>query len=135
MKQNKGNYVDGFVLVVPKDKVEEYKKMAEGAKRLWLKHGALAYKECMGEDLHPQPPENMPPEMKAPRSFEEIVGLKPNETVWFSFIVFKDREHRDKVNAKVMAAMEKEMKDFKDMPMPFDMEHCWYGGFSVQVGD
>ena len=135
MKKNKENYVDGFLLVVPKDKVEEYKKMAEGAKKLWLKHGALSYKECMGEDLNPMPPEGMPAEMKPPRSFIEAAGAGSDETVWFSFIVFKSRMHRDEVNAKVMKDMEKEMKDFKDMPMPFDMGRFFYGGFSVEVGD
>jgi len=129
------SYVDGFLLVVPKNKVEDYKKMAEGAKKIWLKHGALDYKECMGEDLHPAPPEGMPPEMTPPRSFVEASGAKPDETVWFSFIVFKSREHRDEVNAKVMKDMEKEMADQgkKDMPMPFDMGLVFYGGFSAEV--
>ena len=133
----KGKYVDGFLLVVPKNKVEEYKEMAKGAKKLWLKHGALHYKECIGEDLHPalpQPPEGAP-EMKPPQSFAKAVGAKDNDTVWFSFIVFKSRKHRDQVNAKVMKDMEKEMKDFKDMEMPFDMERFFYGGFNVEVGD
>jgi len=119
MSKNIENYVDGFLLVVPKDKVEEYKKMAEGAKKLWLKHGAISYKECVGEDLNPKPPEGA--EMPSPRSFTEAVGAKQDETVWFSFIVFESKKHRDEVDAKVMKDMEKEMKDFKDMPMPFDM--------------
>ena len=132
MTNNKENYVDGFVLVVSKDKIEEYKKIAKSAKRLWMKHGAINYKECMGEDLHPKPPEDAP-EMKPPRSFVEAVGAKPDETVWFSFIVFESRKHRDEVNARVMKDMEKEMEDFKGMPMPFDMGRVFYGGFSVEV--
>lgn len=130
MEKNKENYVDGFVLVVPKDKVEEYKKMAENAKKLWMKHGAINYMECMGEDLHPKAPEGS--DMQS-RSFAEVVEAKPDETVWFSFIVFKSREHRDEVNAKVMKNMEKEMEDFKDMPMPFDMKRFFYGGFNVEI--
>lgn len=128
-------YVDGFLLVVPKDRVEDYKKMAEGARKTWLKHGALDYKECMGEDLNPKPPEGMPADMPLPRSFVELLSANSSETVWFSYIVFKSREHRDQVNAKVMKDMEKEMKDSKDMPMPFDMEKVFYGGFSVEIGD
>src|SRR3989339_280083 len=125
MKKNKENYVDGFLLVVPKEKVEEYKKMAEGAKKLWLQHGALDYKECIGEDLNPKPPEGAP-EIPLPRSFIEAAGAKPDETVWFSFIVFESRKHRDQVNAKVMVDMEKEMKDFKDKSMPLDIGRVFY---------
>lgn len=126
-------YVDGFLLVVLKNKVQEYIKMAEGAKKLWLKHGALAYKECMGDDLNPKPPEGM--EDMKPLSFVTAANAGVDETVWFSFIIFKSREHRDEVNAKVMKDMEKEMKDYKDMPMPFDMKRVFYGGFKVEVGD
>jgi len=88
----------------------------------------------VGDDLHPKQPEGMPTDMK-PGSFVDLVGAKPDETVWFSFIVFESREHRDEVNAKVMKDMEKEMKDFKDIPMPFDMKRMFYGGFNVEVSD
>lgn len=123
-----GKYVDGFVLVVPKDKSEEYKKMAQGGRDSWMKHGVLEYYECRGDDLIPQ-------EMggaKA-RSFPEMAGAGEDEEVWFSFIVFKSKEHRDEVNAKVMAEMNETMKDHKDMPMPFDMKQMAYGGFQAEV--
>lgn len=121
-------YVDGFVLVVPNDKTEEYKKMAEGGRDSWMKHGALEYFECRGDDLKQQEMG----EMKA-RSFTEMAGANSYETVWFSFIVFKSREHRDEVNAKVMAEMDEQMKDFQDMQMPFDMARMAYGGFQAEV--
>lgn len=121
-------YVDGFVLVVPKGKTEEYKKMAEGGRDSWMKHGALGYFECRGDDLIPQ-------EMggEKARAFTEMAGASSDETVWFSFIIFKSKEHRDKVNAKVMAEMNEQMKDHKDMQIPFDMKHMSYGGFQVEV--
>ena len=121
-------YVDGFVLVVPKDKADEYKKMAEGGRDTWMKHGALEYYECRGDDLVPQ-------EMggEKARAFPEMTGAKRDETVWFSFIVFKSKEHRDEVNAKVMEEMNKKMEGNKDMPMPFDMKRMAYGGFQVEI--
>ena len=121
-------YVDGFVLVVPKDKTEEYKKMAEGGRDTWMKHGALEYFECRGDDLKPQ-------EMgdQKTRAFPEMAGAKKDEVVWFSFIVFKSKKHRDEVNAKVMEEMNEQMKDSKDMQMPFDMKRMAYGGFQVEV--
>lgn len=121
-------YVDGFVLVIPKDKTEEYKKMAEGGREMWMKYGALEYYECRGDDLVPQ-------EMggEKPRAFTEMAGAKSGETVWFSFIVFKSKAHRDEVNAKVMAAMNEQMAEYKDMAMPFDAKRMAYGGFQVEV--
>lgn len=121
-------YVDGFVLVVPKNKTEEYKKMAKGGRDAWMKHGALAYYECKGNDLVPQ-------EMggaKA-RAFTDMARAKSNETVWFSFIIFKSKKHRDAVNTKVIKEMDEQMKDLKDMQMPFDMKRMSYGGFQVEV--
>jgi len=121
-------YVDGFVLVVPKNKIEEYKKMAQDGRDTWIKCGALEYYECQGNDLVPQ-------EMggdKA-RAFPEMTGATSEETVWFSFIVFKSKEHRDEVNAKVMEEMSKKMEGNKDMSMPFDMKRMAYGGFQVEV--
>lgn len=121
-------YVDGFVLVVPKGKAEEYKKMAEGGRDSWMKHGAVAYYECMGDDLKTQ-------EMggQKAREFTEMAGAGENDTVWFSFIIFKSKEHRDEVNAKVMAEMNEQMKDGADMSMPFEMKQMAYGGFQVKV--
>ena len=121
-------YVDGFVLVVPKDKAEEYKKMAEDGRDTWIKYGALEYYECRGDDLVPQ-------EMggEKARAFPEMTGATSEDTVWFSFIVFKSKEHRDEVNAKVMEEMSKKMEGNKDMSMPFDMKRMAYGGFQVEV--
>jgi uncharacterized protein YbaA (DUF1428 family) len=121
-------YVDGFVLVVPKDKAEEYKKMAEGGRDTWIKYGALEYYECRGDDLVPQ-------EMggEKARAFPEMTGATSEDTVWFSFIVFKSKEHRDEVNAKVMEDMNKQMEGHENMPMPFDMKRMAYGGFQVEV--
>jgi len=121
-------YVDGFVLVVPKDKAEEYKKMAEDGRDTWIKYGALEYYECRGDDLVPQ-------EMggEKARAFPEMTGATSEDTVWFSFIVFKSKEHRDEVNAKVMEDMNKQMEGYKNMPMPFDMKRMAYGGFQVEV--
>jgi uncharacterized protein YbaA (DUF1428 family) len=121
-------YVDGFVLVVPKNKVEEYKKMAEEGRDTWIKYGALEYYECCGDDLVPQ-------EMggEKARAFPEMTGATSEDTVWFSFIVFKSKEHRDEVNAKVMEEMSKKMEGNKDMSMPFDMKRMAYGGFQVEV--
>jgi uncharacterized protein YbaA (DUF1428 family) len=119
-------YVDGFVLVVPRDKTEEYKKMAEGGRDSWMKHGALGYYECRGNDLAPQ-------EMgeERTRTFTEMAGATSEETVWFSFIIFESKEHRDAVNAKVMGEMSEQMKEA--MQMPFDMKRMSYGGFQVEV--
>jgi len=121
-------YVDGFVLVVPKDKAEEYKKMAEGGRDTWIKYGALEYYECRGDDLVPQ-------EMggEKARAFPEMTGATSEDTVWFSFIVFKSKKHRDEVNAKVMEEMNKKMEGNKVMSMPFDLKRMAYGGFQVEV--
>ncbi len=121
-------YVDGFVLVIPNDKVEDYKKMAENGRDSWMKHGALAYYECQGNDLTPQ-------EMgdEKARAFEEMAGAGASDTVWFSFIIYKSKEHRDEVNAKVMAQMGEQAKEYEDMKMPFDMKKMAYGGFQVEV--
>ena len=121
-------YIDGFVLVVPKDKAVKYKKMAEEGRDTWMKYGALEYYECRGDDLVPQ-------EMggEKARSFTDMAGATSDETVWFSFIVFNSKEHRDEVNAKVMEEMSKKAGEYKDMVMPFDMKRMAYGGFKVEV--
>jgi uncharacterized protein YbaA (DUF1428 family) len=121
-------YVDGFVLVVPKDKAEQYKKMAEEGRDTWIKYGVLEYYECRGDDLVPQ-------EMggEKARAFTDMAGATSDEEVWFSFIVFNSREHRDEVNAKVMEEMSKKAEEYKDMVMPFDMKRMAYGGFKVEV--
>lgn len=121
-------YVDGFVLVVPKDKTEEYKKMAVLGRDSWMKHGALEYYETRGDDLAPMEAGDV----KA-RAFTDMAGATSDDTVWFSFIVFKSKEHRDEVNAKVMEEMNMQMDGQDGMSMPFDMRKMAYGGFQVEV--
>ncbi|MFZ2152540.1 MAG: DUF1428 domain-containing protein [Microgenomates group bacterium] len=121
-------YVDGFVLVVPSNKTEEYKKMAQMGRDSWMKHGALSYFECRGDDMAPQEMEG-----QKTRAFPEVAGASSGETVWFSFITFKSKAHRDEVNAKVMKEMGEQMTDMKDMEMPVEMNRMAYGGFEVEV--
>lgn len=121
-------YVDGFVLVVPGDRVDEYRKMAEDGKDAWMRHGALAYYECKGDDLSTR-------DMGGgkPIEFTELIKAKQGDTVWLSFIVFESKEHREEVNRKVMAEMDEKYKDLKDFSMPADKERFAYGGFAVEV--
>lgn len=130
MKRSKETFVDGFVFAVPKKNVVAYKKMAREAAVVWKKFGALDYKECMGTDLKTKGSHGMP----APRSFVTLTKAKPTETVWFSYITYKNKKHRDMVNKKVMAFFAKKYKGKEDMPMPFDVRRMSYGGFSVIVG-
>jgi uncharacterized protein YbaA (DUF1428 family) len=114
-------YVDGFVLPVPKKKLRAYRRLAQKAAKIWREHGALEVRECIGDDLN----------VKMGVPFPRIAKLKPRETVVFSWIVFKSRADRDRVNAKVM-------KDPRLMPMdqksmPFDDKRMTYGGFKVLV--
>lgn len=112
-------YVDGFVLPVPKKNLRAYKRMAEEGARLWREHGALEYRECVGDDL----------DVKMGRSFPTQLRLKRGETVVFSWIVYKSRAHRDRVNAKVM----KDPRMKMPKTMPFDMKRMCYGGFEIIV--
>lgn len=121
-------YVDGFVLVVPKGKAEEYKKMAEEGRDSWMKHGALQYFECKGDDLKQQ---EMGPEKS--RSFKEMTGASYDEDVWFSFIVFESKAHRDEVNTKVMKEMEESYNESSAFVSPFEMSKMAYGGFETVV--
>ena len=121
-------YVDGFLLVIPKNKTEEYKKMAEQGRDTWMKHGALAYYETRGDDLSP-----MEMGEDKTRVFPAMAGARAGDKVWFSFIVFESKEHRDAVNAKVMAEMDEQMAGQEGMSMPFDMKQMAYGGFQVEV--
>jgi len=120
----KGKYVDGFVLVVPQKNVEAYKKMAKEGAKAWMKNGALDYKECMMDDATPP---------NVTFTFPKMAKAKEDEKVFFSYIVFNSRKHRDQVNAKVMKEMDEKYKDAKDMTMPFDMKRMAYGGFTVEV--
>lgn len=117
-------YVDGFVLPVPKKKLRAYRRMAQNAGKVWLKHGALEYFECVGDDLSPK---------WAGIKFRRTVRAKPSETVVFSWITFKSRAHRDQVNAKVMKDPFMNDPKYKDKPMPFDMKRMAYAGFKVLV--
>lgn len=121
-------YVDGFVLVVPKGQEEAYRKMADEGKDSWMKHGALQYFECRGDDLKQQ---EMGDEKS--RAFKDLAGASEDENVWFSFIVFESKEHRDEVNKKVMAEMDESYDENSDFVMPFDMQKMAYGGFEVAV--
>lgn len=111
-------YVDGFMIPILKKNLKAYKKMALLGKKAWMKHGALDYKECVGDDLA----------AKWGTPFPRLMKLKAGETAIFAFIVFKSRAHRDRVNAKIM-------QEFADGPkeMPFDMKRMAYGGFKVLV--
>lgn len=121
-------YVDGFVLVVPKGKEEAYKKMAEDGRDAWMRHGALQYFECRGDDMKQQ---EMGDEKS--RAFAEMAGASDDENVWFSFIIFESKAHRDEVNAKVMAEMSETYKDKADFEIPVDMTKMAYAGFDVAV--
>ncbi|HEU4478335.1 MAG TPA: DUF1428 domain-containing protein [Pyrinomonadaceae bacterium] len=115
-------YVDGFVLSVPEKNLTAYRSMAQKAGKVWKEHGALEYVEAIGDDL----------DVKFGVPFTKLAKPKPGEVVLFSFIVFKSRAHRDKVNKKVMADSRLE-KMMKGGPMPFDVKRMAYGGFKGLV--
>jgi uncharacterized protein YbaA (DUF1428 family) len=115
-------YVDGFVLPVPKKKLDAYRRMAQIAGKVWRDHGALEYMECVADDVKPG----------KHTSFPQSVKLKPGEIVVFSYIVYKSRAHRDRVNAKVMKDPRlAKMMDPK--AMPFDGKRMFWGGFKTLV--
>ena len=116
------HYVDGFVLPVPKKNLNAYRRIAQKAAKIWREHGALDYKECVGDDLN----------VKFGVPFPRGIRIKSGETVIFSYIVYKSRAHRDRVNAKVMKDPRiANMCDPKDMP--FDCKRMLYGGFKTLV--
>jgi uncharacterized protein YbaA (DUF1428 family) len=115
-------YVDGFIVPVPKRRVEAYRQMARKAGKVWLEHGAISYHECLAQDVKPG----------KWTSFPQSVQLKANETVVFSWITYRSRKHRDRVVAKVMkdpriSAM------MAEKPIPFDGKRMIYGGFTTLV--
>ena len=115
-------YVDGFVVPVPKAKLAAYRAMARKAGKVWREHGALDYVECIADDVKPG----------KHTSFPQSVKLKPGEAVWFSYIVYKSRRHRDSVLKKVMSDPRlAKMMDPK--AMPFDGKRMFWGGFKVMV--
>ena len=116
------HYVDGYVLPVPKRKLAAYTRMAKKAGRIWIEHGALEYRECVGDDFSSK---FCPP-------FTKGIKTKPGETVVFAYVVYKSRAHRDKVNALAMKdPRTSEMCDPDDIP--FDPKRMLYGGFKTIV--
>jgi uncharacterized protein YbaA (DUF1428 family) len=124
MPDKKTHYVDGFVLTVPKKRLAEYKKMAREGAKLWMKYGALDYKECMIDDPKPK---------WVTFTFPKMAKAKPSETVWFSYITYKSKKHRDQVNTRIMRAMEKKYGKKHMSNMPFDIKRMAYAGFTVEV--
>ncbi len=115
-------YVDGFVIPVPKDKIETYRGIAEKASKIWMEYGALEYRECVLED----------PTAQEVLAFPVLAGASPEETVVFAYITYDSRAHRDEVNAKVMADPRmNEMCTPGDAP--FDCKRMAYGGFQTIV--
>ncbi len=116
------HYVDGFVIPVPKKNIAAYRRMAAKAAKIWHEFGALDYKECVGDDLN----------NKMALPFPKGIRTKAGETVVFSWIVYKSKAHRDRVNARIM-------KDPRivamcgEQGMPFDCKRMLYGGFKVMV--
>jgi uncharacterized protein YbaA (DUF1428 family) len=117
------SYVDGFLLVVPKKHLKTYVAIAKKAGKVWRDHGALEYRECAGDDLAVKPGCGLP--------FPKRANAKPSDVVVFSWIVYKSRAHRDKVNAAVMN--DERIRKMMGAPMPFDMKQMSYGGFRVLV--
>src|SRR5690606_2228986 len=114
-------YVDGFILAVPKKNRADYMRMARLGRKVWLEHGALEYHESVAEDVKPG----------KVTSFPQAVKLKKGEEVWFSWVVYKSRRHRDQVLKKVMA--DPRMNNIDPKTMPFDMTRMFWGGFELKV--
>lgn len=115
-------YVDGFVLPVPKKNLKTYREMARKAGKIWREHGALQFRECVGDDL----------KIKGMLPFGSLVKLKPGETAMFSYIVYRSRADRDRINKKVMSDP-RLAKSMEGKTMPFDLKRMAYGGFKVLV--
>ena len=114
-------YVDGFLIPVPKKNVEAYRRMSRKAGKIWREYGALAYRECVADDV----------KVGKLTSFPRSVKIKRGETVVFSWIVYKSRKHRDSVNAKVMK--DPRIANMGPEMMPFDGKRMIYGGFTTMV--
>jgi uncharacterized protein YbaA (DUF1428 family) len=114
-------YVDGFVLPVPKDRLDDYRKLARKAGKIWKEYGAMEYIECVEDDVKPG----------KRTSFPQAVKLKPDEVVVFSWIVYRSRAHRDRINAKVMA--DQRLMSMDPKSMPFDGKRMFWGGFKPIV--
>ncbi len=116
-------YVDGFVIPVPRKNINAYRRLATKAGKVWREHGALDYKECVGDDLN----------VKIGLPFPKGIAAKAGETIVFSWITYKSKAHRDKVNAKVMKDPRIAAMCDKDKSVPFDCARMLYGGFKVMV--
>ncbi|MDZ4677105.1 MAG: DUF1428 domain-containing protein [Oligoflexia bacterium] len=116
-----GIYVDGFIVPVPKKKLNAYIKLAKLAGKIWIEHGALEYVECGADDV----------KKGKITSFPRSIKMKSTETVFFSWATYKSRAHRDQVMAKVMKDPRMKMSDPKDWP--FDGMRMIFGGFKSQV--
>lgn len=114
-------YVDGFVIPLAKKNLAAYRKLAKRAGKIWMEHGALEYRECVGDDLN----------IKMGTPFPRLAKLRPTETILFSWIVYKSRAHRDRVNKKIMADP-RIVKMMKQKPI-FDDKRMSYGGFKEIV--
>jgi uncharacterized protein YbaA (DUF1428 family) len=114
-------YVDGFLLIVPTDRIDDYKKISKKAGKIWKEYGALEYRECVGDDL----------DMPFGRPFPKLLKLKPTETAVFSWIVYRSKAQRNQVNAKVMK--DERLAGMDPKSMPFDMKKMSMGGFKVLV--
>jgi uncharacterized protein YbaA (DUF1428 family) len=116
------SYVDGFLVPVPKKKVADYRRMAAKAGKIWREHGALEFRECIADDVT----------WGKRTSFPRSVKQKTGETVFFSYIVYKSRADRDRINAKVMK--DKRLAKMMDpKAMPFDAKRMIWGGFKTVV--
>jgi len=115
------SYVDGFVVPVPKAKLSAYRALSRKAGKIWLEYGALSYVESVADDVKPG----------KHTSFPQSVKLEPGEAVVFSWVMYKSRAHRDRVNAKVMK--DPRMKAMGDEEMPFDAKRMFFGGFKTIV--
>ena len=114
-------YVDGYVIPIPRTRVQAYRRIAQKAGRIWREHGALEFRECVGDDL----------KVKGLVAFPRLARVKPGETVVFSWVVYRSRAHRDRVNAKVQK--DPRITGMSNQAMPFDMKRMAYGGFKVLV--
>jgi len=116
------SYVDGFVVPVPKKKLEAYRRMAQKTGKIWREHGALEYVECVADDV----------KVGKRTSFPRSVKMRKGETVVFAYIAYKSRSHRDRVNAKAMK--DKRLAPMMDLKaLPFDARRMFFGGFKVLV--
>lgn len=126
-KKTKGTYADGFVIVIPKKKLPTYRRMAKEGLNMWMKYGALEYRECFGDDM----------KVMWGLPFPKMTKATKDETVIFSWIVYKSKADRNRINKQVMKGMEDYQKKHpeKNNDMPFDMKKMAYGGFKIVVSE